>query len=48
MHAEVITLDGVEGVFNARPPAYVLLIFVKLYARDDAEEGLPLDLHPQQ
>jgi hypothetical protein len=51
MHAEVITLDGVEGVFDARPPTYVPLISVKLYACDDAEESLQCNasgLHPQQ
>jgi hypothetical protein len=51
MHAEVITLDGAGGVFNAGPPACVSLIFVKLDARDDAEEGLRCEasgLHPQQ
>jgi hypothetical protein len=51
MHAEVIALDGAEGVFNARPSARVPLISVKLDTCDDAEEGLRCaasGLHPQQ
>jgi hypothetical protein len=51
MHAEVIALDGAEGVFNARPSARVPLISVKLDTCDDAEEGLRCEasgLHPQQ
>jgi hypothetical protein len=50
MHAEVIALDGAEGVFNTGPLACVPLISMKLDAHDAAEEGLRCEafgLHPQ-
>jgi hypothetical protein len=49
MHAEVITLDGATGVFDAGPPAYIPLISVKFDVCGDAEGLLceASNLYPQ-